>query len=1589
VFRGEARDVLEVARECDAARPAFRQIVDRHLGDLGPAEQQSHSSDWRTAAEIEPGTVYTLEIALAELWRSWGIEPSGAAGIGAGEYAAACTAGLFSMADGLKRIRGRQSGTDGGEAGGLKWQSPRLTLIALRDGAPGDALPSWSQDDNGRTVSRDALLDRLRQEGFDCLLEPGNATLSWCTPARSERWATGGPAGSSVRERIFRSIAEIYVAGLPLDWSRFREGTRRERIPLPTYPFQRRRYWIDGATGSGATSAAADGRAASGRHPLLGVRHHSALHRGHIEFEGEIGIAAPAFLAEHRVFGQPVPPASLYVEMALAAGALASEPERVVLKDFVIHHPLILPENSRRAVHVLLTPEGDGSYHFEVSSRAMLDQHELTWTRHATCVIRPHGTPSPPARRSLTQFRDLCAEEVPIDDFYRAYDRLGIQFGPGFRAVERVWRSHRAGRGDALGRIRLPAAIVAAASTYQLHPVLLDAACQVIGAAVPETAGEDTYLMSAYERIVVFGPLDSVMWSQVELQTAVGAQPPMWSGNLFLCGEGGDVRVAVEGFRLLRADADSLFAAHPESLRGQLFHIQWRPRPRQARPSPAEGAPSVRDLEKLLQPCLASSLACPEMALYEEVLREFESLSAIYVARALRGMGCPFTPGNRLDGQALAVRLGVERRHRRLWMRLLEVLSEEGVLQADGDHWKVVSTLPDRDPSEIRSRLAAGAAEIAPITDLLDRCARELPAVLRGASDPQELLFPGGDFSHAAALYRENSGARMMNALVREAIVAAVKNAPVGRTLRILELGGGTGGTTASILPALPSHGIRYVFTDLSPFFTARAQESFGDYPFVEYRTLDIERSPREQGFDSESFDVVIAANVLHATRDLRQALRHVRETMVPGGLLLLLEVSGRQRWLDLTFGYTEGWWRFSDHDLRPSYPLLSASEWQKLLEECGFGETARLAAGPERGPLSQQALIFGRTASAQATASRYDASPAWLICGESGGLGRRLAEQLWAEGARCTLVVSGQSYESRDAGVSELNTSDPEHVVSLVRAIGAHSELCNVVIMGGIDGATDRASTSELRAAVDAPLECTLNLIRAFAGASHGSRPRFYLVTRGVHGIGDDDAICVSGAPLWGLGKVIALEHPQWWGGLVDLAHEPCATETDFVFGQIREGDGEDQVAYRSGTRFVPRLARCEIEKSTALRLRADASYLITGGLGVLGLRVARWMVARGARQIFLVGRSDPTQQAREAIAELSGAGAAITTVPADVANENQMRALLKRIDGTPAPLLGVIHAAGVGRLELLQEMPRTALDSVLHPKIDGVWVLDQLTRDRPLDFFVSFSSMVSVWGARGMGHYAAANHFLDTLCRRRRQNGRPGLSINWGPWAGGGMLPAEAQDGLARMGMISLNPDRAIEALDYLIGGNLSQAIVANVDWVKYKAAHEAKGRRHLFDEISIPTTTSVTRTTVSSHWQSRLMGAAQEDRPALLREIVCEALGAVLRIDDATVLDANRGLFDMGMDSLLAVELKKQLENGLRVSLSSTLVFDHPTINALAQHLVSELGWVRPISARGAAPVPAADFPVQVQHIPDHELAACIEEDLQKLEGWLTHD
>jgi SAM-dependent methyltransferase len=340
-------------------------------------------------------------------------------------------------------------------------------------------------------------------------------------------------------------------------------------------------------------------------------------------------------------------------------------------------------------------------------------------------------------------------------------------------------------------------------------------------------------------------------------------------------------------------------------------------------------------------------------------------LSSDYILYALQQLGWEPYVGQRITLTSLAAELNVLDPYHRLLGRMLEMLQEDGWLRQSGSEWEIGRVPPRSEASALQERWAVLSARYpafeAELT-FLGRCGPQLAQVMTGVADPLQLLFPGGDLTTAEKLYQESPFAKAYNALVQQAVAVALAALPEGQRLRVLEIGAGTGGTTAFVLSELPADRTDYMFSDMSPLFTSRAAQKFGGYPFVRYQLLDIEQEPLAQGFEAHQFDLILAANVIHATADVRQTLRHVQQLLAPQGLLLLLEMTKPERWVDLTFGLTEGWWKFVDADIRLASPLLPQSGWLRALEAAGF---ATAAAIPETlsSDLPEQAIVLARTA--------------------------------------------------------------------------------------------------------------------------------------------------------------------------------------------------------------------------------------------------------------------------------------------------------------------------------------------------------------------------------------------------------------------------------------------------------------------------------------------------------------------------------------------------------------------------------------------------------------------------------------------------
>ena len=1827
---------------------------------------------------------------------------------------------------------------------GMETSAPAVALVSDVTGAvlpAGEAMDGayWRRQAR-EPVAFGAGVAALAGLEVDVLLELGPrpvlgsmAALAWPVEEREERVGASSAPGSrapvvlasldggaggraaSPDGGFLEAVAGAYASGLPVRFEGLFVGEERRRVSLPGYPFQRQRYWVD--------APARRRRAVGADHPLLGAPRESAS--GETTFETELYATEPGWLSEHRLFGQVAAPGALYGVMALSA-TVPRHAAGASVEDLEIHAPLVLPEAADgdrepgRTVQVLVSGSGGpGPRPVKIYSRG---EDEDGWTLHAEARAGAGG----PAQRAGLDVDALKAAlpERDTAEFYRALAGVGLEFKGSFRTVRRLWcRS-----GEAVGEVSLAEGDGFEDRGVAVHPVLLDGCLQVVGAALKEKGEQGsavdeagmTWLPFGWDRLWVRGALPARVTCRARLRQAGGeagegrggGSAEVLAADLWLYGGDGEELGGVSGLVLKRATRAAFLAAvgRTEDL---LYAPVWREagtagglRPADFLLSPEAAASAAGSLEEHFQ---AEGLSAGEVLAQ---FGELERLSQGYAAAALDGLGWRRERGEEVGEEELRRGLKVVSEQADLFGRVLALASAAGVVErvadsgAGGRRWRVLLGSGDeladeelRDPGALAAELGRRRGTLRMELGVLSRCGGALAEVLRGRAEPLGVLFDEAGPS-AADLYREAPAGRGMNRLLAAAVSAAVSGLPEGRGLRVLEVGAGTGGTTGAVVEALPAGRFEYVYTDVSAGFFAGAVERFGAGEGMEYRVLDVERDPVEQGFRAHGYDVVVAANVLHATRDVGESLGHCRRLLAPGGLLVGLEGTGVQGWLDLTFGMLEGWWRFGAgaDGYRSEYPLMGGGEWRRALGDAGYGEC--VVVGEAEG--APQGVILAR-----GPAEVEEPSGLWVVASDDRGGGLALAKELARRNQRVVAAVDGRTVgveeaEAPGVEVVRVDVMSREGWRGLLERVGGEEGLRGAVHLGAMSGHGIGADGAELADDVKRGTGSALALVQGLLDAGVEPSGGTWLVTRGAQVVEGERAGELSGAALWGLGKTLALEAGQLKPRLVDLDPE----EGDGFGGLVEEllyPDREREIAYRGGSRRVLRLARGAARSSlpegadwrlvsgadgvlesvraarvpartpgagelrvaveaaglnfhdvlVALRLvdaesflggefcgrvlepgaevegfsegdrvvgfapavfgpeavtraelvapapagisaaglatvpvvfvtaalafelaglkagervlvhagaggvglaaiqlaqdmgaevyatasapkrryleslgvehvfdsrstrfgeeigeatggggvdvvlnsltgegfiegslsclkaggrfveigkrgiwsreemaaaradvdyhvlaldrlveeepgragrvlrgvmervaaaelrplrrsawglgeapaameymstgrhvgkvvlrppaglRPDGAYLVTGGLGGIGLEVAGWLADRGARSIVLNGRREPGEEAKAVVERLRERGVDVRVEVADVTEGEAVAGMLERVEVEMAPLAGVIHCVGVLSDAALGNQDWAGFERVLWPKVLGAWHLHRATASRDLDLFVLFSSLTGVLGNPGQANHAAANAFLDQLARHRRALGLAGQSIAWGAWSG--MGEAEEQRGrigerLAAVGAGWMTPRQGLGALERVLRGGVTTSVAALVDWGVY--GERVKEAPALLEEL-VAAVGSVVEPGLDL--LERLREARASRREELLLGFVQAELQAVLQSSSLPAPDV--GFFDLGMDSLMAVELRNRLNRGLEGAqvLSSTVVFNHASPQALARHLAEALSdpGDRPGSSAvesAASSVPVADPEVEkVQGLSESDL---FEEALREL-------
>jgi candicidin polyketide synthase FscB len=490
----------------------------------------------------------------------------------------------------------------------------------------------------------------------------------------------------------------------------------------------------------------------------------------------------------------------------------------------------------------------------------------------------------------------------------------------------------------------------------------------------------------------------------------------------------------------------------------------------------------------------------------------------------------------------------------------------------------------------------------------------------------------------------------------------------------------------------------------------------------------------------------------------------------------------------------------------------------------------------------------------------------------------------------------------------------------------------------------------------VPAGLAGTLTLVQALGDTPVGA-PLWVVTTGAVEASHGEVVSNLAQAQAWGLGRVAGLEHPDRWGGLVDLP--PALDQRAAVgFCAVLAGCGEDQVAIRPGGMVGRRLIRDVRRASDGPRWRARGTALVTGASGSVGPYLAGWLAGAGAEHVVLVGRRGPhmTTGAGAAIARLAHAGTGVSLVSCDVAERAQVAGLLSWIGTSGPPLTAVVHAAVSGDLMPLDETAVTDLVIALSGKAEGARWLDELTAGMGLDAFVLFSSIAATWGSSEHAAYAAANAYLDALAGHRRARGLPATTVAWGVWDAGDWVrqaegvPAGPQSvvptRLRRQGVRFLDPARALGALGQALADDETFLAVADVDWARFAPVFTAARAWRLLDEIPEVRALAAAPSAIAGvpggggELGARLAAAPPAEQPRLVTGIVRDHAAAVLGYASGDEVEPGRAFRDLGFDSLTAVELRDRLNAAAGLRLASTVVFDYPSPAALGREITRQL-------------------------------------------------
>ena len=1592
LFTGQGSQYVGMGKQLYEQSPVFRAEIDHCAQILDTQLDKSllsvlDSSLIDQTAYTQPA-LFALEYALFQLWKSWGIVPSVVMGHSVGEYVAACVAGVFSLEDGLKLIaaRGRlmqqlpQSGQmvavmatlpeveaalkpyedqvtiaaingprslviSGGthiqlvvaslEAQGIKtkvlpvshafhsplmmpmlsefekvakevtYSVPQIPLISNLTGqlvTEEIAHPEYWCRHILSPVHFASSMETLAQQGTEVFVEIGPKPIllgmgRQCIPDTGQQWLPSLRVGTGDWQQMLSCLAQLFVQGVAVDWQGVDRNYQRRGIALPTYPFQRQRYWVEAVKSDSTNSLAKSNRKAN-IHPLLGQRLHMAGSE-EIRFESYISQNSPSFLGDHCVYQTAILPATAYIEMALAAGS-AVYGDKLQLEQVTFQQVLVLSD-TEQMLQVVLKPEAT-SYTFQIFS--LTDEtKEAIWTLHATGKIQLGDTNPNAGQIELSRLQSDYREEISVQDYYQSLSDRGFDYGANFQAITKIWQQ----AGGALGEVELPTGLTA--TEYQLHPVLLDACFQVLGTNFPDNGKQDVYLPMGVEKLQIHRRSGSRLWSRV--QPLLSKDSNQQTANLWLYDDAGDLVASIFGLSFRRVSQKAFkrtmrktLPSQPKDLNSLLYEIAWQPRAIEQPKSVEPGSWLIwsdNEIgEKLAQRLEERGDRCVRVSpgLYEQVHEDCYRIDSGKPEDFQRLLQDSFSGDNRLC----------------LGIIYLASASETPIIEANLNICSSVLHLVQ-------------ALTKAPL-----------------ASAPQLWLVSEGTQTVTA------SPTQMQQASLWGLGRVIALEHPELRCVR-LDLEPSAPDTEMSIISELLSsdredqvayrQGSRYVarlvrYRPESVKKSEPFQVKISAYGILEnLQKAPMKRRPPAPG----EVEVQVRAVGLNF-RDVLNALGMLKEYTEQMGIAAATDLpfGGECAGTIVAVGEHVSDLKIGDQVIAAqtigslaSFVTVPAEFVVIKPEELSFAEAATI-------PTTFLTAYYGLYRKAQ-----IKAGDRVLIHAAAGGVGQAAMQLAQRAGAEVFATASPSKWEYlKSAGV--------EHVMNS-RNLDFATEIMDITQGQGVDVVLNSLNGEYIPKSLEVLAKngrfVEIGKIGIWDNSIlHATRPDVAYFPFDLLDISMQDPSLIAT-----LLKELMAEFKQ--GTLKPLPNKVFPIQ-----------DVVSAFKYMAQAKHIGKVIVTIPPTPTTELPPFSGSYLITGGLGALGLVVARWLVAQGARHIVLTGRRSVSTAVQQEIKEIEQAGAQVLVVTGDISQEEDVKRVLLAIAEHLPPLRGIIHAAGVLDDGMLAGQTQERFATVMAPKVAGAWNLHVLTQELTLDFFVCFSSVSALVGSPGQGNYAAANAFMDGLVNYRRSLGLPGLSINWGPWGDVGMAAGLAAHHRAQ-GMGTISTTVGLQALGEILDQDVSQVGVLPIDWSKFFGQFPPDVAFPFLQDFA-------TRITVQpSEFRQKLEKATPRDRIPLLMTHVRSLIAKVLDLKSATDIDPQQGFADLGMDSLMAVELRNRLQTSLECSLSASLAFDYPTVEALVDYLAIE---VVPISVESVVEEEKVVEP-NLDHLSDSEAEALL--------------